>query len=147
MKVLHVFPQFTPESINGSERYEYLLSRKLVELGVEVELLTTTTRDFVPVAPFCLHWPHQYASALAERDGIRIRRLRATFQMPASIGRFVSRRIERRWKREEDRYGAMLKGSRTYVDYFHQRAAQRPLIYDVMATIGRGPYSLGLLKQ
>jgi glycosyltransferase involved in cell wall biosynthesis len=147
MKVLHVFPQFTPDSINGSERYEYLLSRKLVELGVEVELLTTTTKDFVAVAPFCLHWPHQYTQAPAERDGIKITRRRTTVQLPRRLGYFVSRRIERRWKREEERYGAMLKGSRNYVDHFHRRATERPLIYDLLATLGRGPYSFGLLKN
>jgi glycosyltransferase involved in cell wall biosynthesis len=147
MKVLHVYPQFTPESVNGSERYEYLLSKALVELGVEVELLTTTTRDFLPVGAFCLHWPHQYTQEPAQRDGISIVRQRATFHLPAKVGHFVSRRIENRWKREEQLYGAMLKGSRAYVDYFHRRAAQRPLIYDVIATLGRGPFSLGMLRQ
>ncbi|GEM_PF-1878902 len=146
MRVVHVFPQFTPESTNGSERYEYLLCRKLVEIGVELEILTTTTKDFIPVAPFCLHWPHQYVESAEERDGIRIRRLRATFQVPRRLGYFVSRRIENRWRREEARYGTMLKGSRNYVDSFHQRAITRPLIYDLIATFGRGPYSFSLLR-
>jgi glycosyltransferase involved in cell wall biosynthesis len=147
MRVVHVFPQFTPESINGSERYEYLLSRKLVELGVELELLTTTTKDFIPVAPFCLHWPHQYVEPAAQCDGIRIRRMRTTFQLPRRIGYLVSRRLENRWQREEARYGTMLKGSRNYVDYFHRRAIERPLIYDSIATLGRGPYSSGLFRN
>src|SRR5579885_252669 len=145
MKVLHVFPQFTPESVNGSERYEHLLSSKLVKLGVEVELLATTTRDFIPVGPFCLHWPHQYSQGVVERDGIRINRRRATFHLPPALGHFVSRRIEQRWKREEQLYGTMLKGSLGYVDYFHRRALGRPLIYDAIATLGRGPFSLGML--
>jgi hypothetical protein len=99
----------------------------------------------VPVAPFCLQWPHQHTELVTERDGIRIRRFPATVGLPASIGHFVSRRIRKRWTREEARYGMMLKGSRNQVDYFHRRAIERPLIYDLMATLGRGPYSLRLL--
>jgi glycosyltransferase involved in cell wall biosynthesis len=147
MRVLHVLPQFSPESINGSERYEYMLCKKLVELGVEVDLLTTITRDFLPVAPFCLQWPVQNAERVAERDGIRIKRFPVTFHLPAFLGHFVSQQIRDRWAREERRYGTMLKGSRNQIDYFHLRGIERPLIYDLMATLGRGPYSVGLLRN
>jgi len=67
--------------------------------------------------------------------------------LPASLGHFVSHRILNRWEREEQRYGTMLKGSRNQIDYFHRRAVERPLIYDFIATLGRGPYSAGLLRK
>ena len=63
MKVLHIFPQFTPDLLNGSERYEYMLSRKLVELGVEVQVLTTRARNAYSTAAFTSASP----SAVADK--------------------------------------------------------------------------------
>jgi hypothetical protein len=57
MNVLHIFPQFTPDLLNGSERYEYMLSRKLLELGVDVHVLTTRTRNAHQTAAFISAWP------------------------------------------------------------------------------------------
>jgi glycosyltransferase involved in cell wall biosynthesis len=141
MKALHVFPQFSPESINGSERYEYMLSRKLVELGVEVDILTTTTKDFLPLEPFSLRWPDQYKELTTVKDGITIKRFPATFHLPEYIGHLLSRRMIKRWQWEEDRYGLMVKGSRNLIDYYYARAIKRPRIYDVTVTLGRGPFS------
>ncbi len=145
MKVLHVFPQLTPDSLNGSERYEYLLARKLAALGVEIELLTTTTREFVPGGPFVLNWPHQQAEGITEIEGIRVRRFRAAGVLPTRLKHLISRRMLDRWGREEQRYGAMAQGSRNLIDYYYRRARERPRIYDLV-TLGRGPFSHGLIS-
>lgn len=93
MKVLHVFPQFTPDMVNGSERYEYMLSRKLVELKVDVDILTTRTRNAYPTSAFTSAWPNDHLPGLTYADGIRIRRFAASFQIGPRLGNWLSRRI------------------------------------------------------
>jgi hypothetical protein len=144
MKVVHVFPQFTPESINGSERYEYMLAAKLVEVGVEVDLMTTTTKDFLMLEPFSFGWPHQHTQSETDSGGIRIKRFPASHLLPRWVSGQISRQMLRRWKCEERHYGVMLKGSRNLIDYYHRRAIERPRIYDLV-TLGQGPYSARLL--
>ncbi len=145
MKVLHIFPQFTPDLVSGSERYEYMLSRKLVEHGVEVDVLTTRTRNAYPTAAFTSAWPNEHPPRITMVDGIRIRRFSASFDFGPRLGHFLSRRMFERWEREERRVGAMVKGSRNLVDYYRQRALGRPRIYDLMMLAGRGPWPVGLL--
>ena len=126
MKVLHIFPQLTPDLVSGSERYEYMLSRKLAELGVEVDVLTTRTKNAYPTAGFTSAWPDEHPAATASVDGIRIRRFSTTFQIGPRLGQWLSRRILKRWEREERRFGTMLRGSRNLLDYYDsERAAGR----------------------
>jgi glycosyltransferase involved in cell wall biosynthesis len=146
MKVLHVFPQFTPESINGSERYEYMLASKLIELAVEVDLMTTTTRDLLPLDAFSLGWPHQYTERETEAGGIHVRRFPASRLLPMRLSKLISLQMLKRWKREERHYGLMVKGSRNLIDYYHRRAVDRPLAYELI-TLVRGPYSARLLTN
>jgi glycosyltransferase involved in cell wall biosynthesis len=145
VKVLHVFPQFTPDLLSGSERYEYMLSRKLVELGVEVKVLTTRTCNAYPTAAFTSAWPNDHPAGESVVEGIRIRRFAATFDIGPRIGYSLSRLMLRRWAREERRDGAMIKGSRNLVDYYRRRARRRPRFYDWTMLAARGPCSLGLL--
>jgi glycosyltransferase involved in cell wall biosynthesis len=145
VKVLHIFPQFTPDLLSGSERYEYMLSRKLVELGVEVRVLTTRTRNAYPTAAFTSAWPNDHPAAETSVEGIQIRRFAASFDIGPRLGHALSRLMLRRWQREERRDGAMVRGSRNLVDYYRRRALRRPRIYDWMMLAARGPCSLGLL--
>ncbi len=145
MKVLHIFPQFTPDLLSGSERYEYMLSRRLAELGVEVRVLTTRTRNAYPTAAFTSAWPNDHPAAESAVEGIGIRRFAATFDIGPRLGHALSRLMLRRWEREERRDGVMVRGSRNLVDYYRYRARKRPRIYDWMMLAARGPCSLGLL--
>jgi glycosyltransferase involved in cell wall biosynthesis len=147
VKVLHIFPQFTPDLLNGSERYEYMLSRKLVELGVEVQVLTTRARNAYQTTAFTSAWPNDHPRDATSVDGIGIKRFAASFHIGPRIGHVLSRRMLKRWEREERRYGAMVRGSRNLVDYYCRRARSRPRIYDWLMLAGRGPCSLGLLAH
>ncbi len=147
MKALHIFPRFTPDLVSGSERYEYMLSRKLVELGVEVDVLTTCTKNAYPTAAISSAWPDEHPPGLTTIDGIRIRRFPATFDIGARLGHMLSRRMIKRWEREERRFGTMLRRSRNLVDYYQLRARSRPRIYDLMMLAARGPWSLRLLAH
>lgn len=147
MRALHIFPFFGRELVGGAERYEYMLSRKLVELGVEVEVLTTRAGAVRHRSAFSLAWSNDYPAGLERLDGIEVHRFANSLALPAALGQGLSRLLIRRWEREEARAGSMLKGSRNLVDYYHRRALARPAIYDWMAALGRGPHSLGLLGR
>lgn len=147
MKVLHIFPQFTPDLVSGSERYEYMLSRKLAEHGVEVDVLTTRTKNAYPTAGFTSAWPDEHPPGLTSIDGIRIHRFPASFHIGPRLGHLLSRRILKRWAREERHFGTMLRGSLNLVDYYQRRARNRPRIYDLMMLAGRGPWSMRLLAH
>jgi glycosyltransferase involved in cell wall biosynthesis len=147
VKALHIFPQFGPDLVNGSERYEYMLSSKLVELGVEVDVLTTRTRSAYPTSAFTSAWPNDFPTQITTVGGIRIQRFAATFHIRPRMGHALSRRILRRWEREERRCGAMVRGSRNLVDYYQGRALARPRIYDLVMLAARGPCSFSLLAH
>src|SRR5690242_4592919 len=101
-----------------------MLSRKLVELGVEVRVLTTRTRNAYPTAAFASAWPSDHPAAETSVEGIQIRRFAATFDIGPRMGHALSRLMLRRWEREERRDGAMVRGSRNLVDYYRRRARQ-----------------------
>jgi glycosyltransferase involved in cell wall biosynthesis len=147
VKVLHIFPQFTPDLLNGSERYEYMLSSKLAERGVEVDLWTTRTKNAYPTAALSSAWPDEHPSGPSHVDGISIRRFPVSFQVGPRLGRALSRTMFRRWEREERRLGTMVRGSRGFVDYYCQRARSRPRIYDWLMLAARGPCSFSLLAH
>jgi glycosyltransferase involved in cell wall biosynthesis len=147
VKVLHIFPQFTPDLLNGSERYEYMLSSKLAEQGVEVELWTTRTKNAYPTAALSSAWPNEHAPGASRLDGMRIRRFPVSFHAGPRMGRMLSRMMFKRWEREERRLGAMVRGSRGLVDYYHLRARSRPRIYDWLMLGARGPCSFSLIAH
>lgn len=147
MKVLHIFPQFGPELVNGSDRHEYLLSRKLVELGVEVDVFTTLTNSVHQTSAFSSAWPQNYRERLEVVDGMRVERFPVSFSLSPRLGYVLSLSILKRWQREEQRYGSMVKGSHNLVHYYYRRAMDRPLVYDLMMAAARGPYSIRLLAR
>lgn len=147
MRALHIFPLFGPELTNGSEYHEYMLSKKLVELGVSVDVFTTRSQRFRPTSAFSLEWVSDYDQEFEQADGINIYRFPVSFSIPPKIGRVISRLVFKRWKREEKRYGIMMKGSKNLVHYYYRRALSRPSIYDWLTLLGRGPHSLSLLAR
>jgi len=122
-----------------------MLSRKLAELGVEVDVLTTCTRNSNPTSAFTSAWSAEHPVGITSADGIRILRFPATFHIGPRLGHRLSRRILKRWEREERRFGTMVGGSRNLPDYYQLRARSRPRIYDLIMLAGRGPWSIRLL--
>jgi len=55
---------FGPELTNGSERHEYLLSEKLAQLGVGVDVLTTRTRNSYQTSALSSAWPSDYSEGV-----------------------------------------------------------------------------------
>jgi glycosyltransferase involved in cell wall biosynthesis len=147
VKALHIFPTFGSELLYGAERHEYLLSRRLVDLGVEVDVLTTLTMNAHQTAAFSSNWPRDYSEPCQVIDGMRIARFPVSFSLQPRIARALSSSMLKRWTHEERRYGAMVKGSRNMVDYYYRRAVERPRRYDLMMALARGPYSIGLLTR
>ena len=147
MKVLHVFPQFGPDLVNGSERYEYLLSRKLVELGIEVDVLTTRTKNSYQTSAFSSAWLHDYSEGIEVIDGMRIERFPVSFSLSPTMGHAISRSILKRWRREEERYGLMIKGSRNLVELLSSAGARTATVLRLDDGACTGPYSLGLLRR
>jgi len=147
LRALHVFPLFGSDLTNGSERYEYMLTRKLVERGVRVDVLTTRSKRLRPTSAFSLAWVSDDGPVAQHADGIHIWRFPATFSLLARVGHACSRLIFRRWKKEEARHGTMMKGSRHLVDHYYMRALERPSVYDWMTVLGHGPHSLSLLGR
>jgi glycosyltransferase involved in cell wall biosynthesis len=145
LRVLHVFPLFGADLTNGSERYEYMLTRTLVAQGVEVDVLTTTARRVRPTSAFSSAFDRDYAAGVEESDGIRIHRFPVSFSMPAALGHAISRFILRRWQGEEQHFGRVLRGSPHLVDHLRLRALSRSTLYDGLMLLARGPHSVSLL--
>lgn len=145
MRALHVFPLFGADLTNGSEYHEYMLTKTLVEQGVEVDVLTTTSRTIHPVSAFSSGWRPDYPAGVEQTDGITIHRFPVSFSLPPRLGRAVSRVMLRRWAREEQRFGRVLAGSPHVVDHFRMRALDRSAVYDGLMLLARGPHSIRLL--
>lgn len=147
MRALHIFPLFGHELTNGSEHYEYMLSRKLVELGVNVDVLTTRAQKIRATSYLSLAWDDDYSQTFEQSDGMNIYRFSTSFALPRTFGRAFSVLLRLRWQREEQWYGSMVKGSEKLVDYYYRRVINRPIVYDWMALAGLGPWSLPLLSR
>lgn len=147
MRVLHVFPCFAADLSGGAERYQYRLSTALARMGIEVDVLATTTRIPVHTSACASSWPDDYAAGVELSDGVRIERFPASFTMPPGLGRALSRLLARRGDSEERTYGAMLDGSAAIVDYLYRRANERPALYGWLLMAARGPWAPGLLRR
>jgi glycosyltransferase involved in cell wall biosynthesis len=145
MKALHIFPLFGAELTNGSEYYEYMLTKSLVQFGVSVDVFTTRARQFRPTSAFSLEWGNDYAQDYEQVDGINIHRFPVSFSVPPKLGHTIARFVFKRWRQEEERYGTVLKGSLHEVEHYYRRAQSRPAVYDWLTLLGRGPYSGRLL--
>jgi glycosyltransferase involved in cell wall biosynthesis len=138
---------FGPDLVNGSERHEYLLSKKLAELGVLVDVLTTQTKNSRQTSALSSAWPREYPQRVEIVDGMRVERFPASFSLSPRIGFALSRLMLRRWAREEQRLGVMVKGSSNMFDYYYRRALERPLVYDLMMVLARGPHCARLTAR
>jgi glycosyltransferase involved in cell wall biosynthesis len=145
MKALHVFPMFGADLIGGSDYVQFHLSRELARLGVEVEVLATCTRSLLPRAAFGISWPAHYTRGAERIDGMQVRRFPVTWSPSAPAAYAISRLVVDRWRREEAAASRPEKGSDEALGDMHRRALSRPIIYDYLALLGRGPHSRGLV--
>ena len=116
-----------------------------MELGLEVDVYTTQTKTSYQTSAFSSAWPHDCTDGVEVMDGMRVERFPVSFSLSPRMGYALSLSILKRWRREEERYGLMIKGSRNLVSYYHLRALERPRAYDLMMALARGPYSIRLL--
>ena len=72
MRALHVFPFFGPDLVHGGESHAYMLSKKLVELGVEVDVLATLSKRARATSAFSLEFTNEYEHDGAYMDGKRV---------------------------------------------------------------------------
>jgi len=147
MKALHIFPFFGKNLVTGSEIHEYILTKELVKLGIEIDVFTTCSKKVNPLAAFSIKWDNEYPEGLEKTDGINIYRFKNTLSVPKIIGQVLSKLVINRWIKEENRYGIMVKGSPNLIDYYYLRTISRPVIYDWLTMLGRGPNSFSLLYR
>jgi glycosyltransferase involved in cell wall biosynthesis len=147
MRALHVWPLFAAHLINGSDYHAYMLSQKLVELGVDIEVFATRSTEFRSISSFALHWPTNLPAEPELIGSLRIRRFPVTYRLPRPIAHILGRLIERRWRLEETHQGIMLAGSAQLAAYFHKRALARPRLYDWLFLLGLGPWSWPLWRR
>lgn len=146
MKSLHIFPLFGPELINGSEHYEYMLSKSLLNHGIQVDVLATRANRIQLTSAFCTNWSNAYPEAAETADGLNIQRFSVEFQIPARLGALMSAFVLRRWGFEERQHGTMASGSLHLASYYMRRSGRRPWLYDALARLGLGPWSISLLR-
>ena len=145
MRALHVFPLLDPELASGSDYHQFKLTRALVQLGVDVDVYTTWSGRIEHRSAFGLGWPADYPSGAALIDGVRVHRFATTGSLPPAVGHALSGAIMRRWQREAERDGCGLGSAEETVEVLHRRARARPMLYDYLALLGRGPHSPRLL--
>ncbi len=155
MRALHVFPFFGGDLADGAARYQARLTEELVRLGVEVEVLTTRTRQLEAPSAFGLRWPADWPAGRVAGPGagegapLPVERFAAGWSLPVPVGRFASRQILRRWEREA--VEAASDPGRNDADHMVERwfaeAMARPRVYDVLSLLGRGPNSPRLLRE
>ncbi len=133
--------------MNGSEHYEYMLSRTLVEQGVEVDVFATRSNRIRLESAFVTAWQNDYPGGVQHIDGITVERFPVTFNWPRSVGGLLSRLVLRRWHDEERLHGVMMRGSPHLADYYVRRGLTRPRIFDLLARAGLGPWSWSMLSR
>src|SRR5215470_5608864 len=144
MRALHVFPLLNPELASGSDYYQFMLTRELVRLGVEIDVYTTWSGHLELRSAFGIGWPADFATGSSLVDSVRVHRF-ATASLSPALGHALSRAILRRWQREAERDGCALGSAEETVEVMHRRARARPMLYDYLALRGRGPHTPRLL--
>jgi glycosyltransferase involved in cell wall biosynthesis len=85
---------FAPDLPNGSERYAWMLTEALADLGVEVDVYSTCSRSVSQKSGFTLNWPRDFAAGNSVEGGIRVTRFPAV-TMPAAMGWLAARLLDR----------------------------------------------------
>jgi glycosyltransferase involved in cell wall biosynthesis len=76
---------------------------------------------------------------------MRVHRFPVDWSPSPAVATALSRLVIGRWRREEAGAGAFEKGSEAALAMFHRRALARPIAYDYLALLGRGPHSRRLV--
>ena len=155
MKALHVFPFYGGDLADGAARYQARLSEELAGLGVEIEVLTTRTRQIEAPSAFGLRWPADWPATSVAGPGPReglplsVERFGARWSLPVPAGRFASRQILHRWEREARAAASDPRGGDAghVVERRFAQALARSRAYDVLSLLGRGPNSPRLLRE
>jgi glycosyltransferase involved in cell wall biosynthesis len=145
MRALHVFPLLNPSLTAGSDYHQFMLTRELVRQGVEVDVYTTWSGHLEYRSAFGLGWPADYPTGPAVIGGVRVHRFAATRSLPPAFGHVLSGVIQRRWWREARRNGCAIGAAEDTIEVMHRRARSRPMLYDYLALLGRGPHSPRLM--
>lgn len=143
MRALHISPVFNPGAGNGSDRHFEMLSNQLQDLGVSVEFWSTRTGAINQQSAFGIRWPEQLP-ARTRHGSLQVTRF-ATFEgIPRRAGYVVTAAIAARWRKEERSSRSVEAPNR--IDSFIRRAYTRSKLYDALALVGRGPWSMSLLR-
>lgn len=141
MRAVHVFPLLDPQLAAGSDYHQFMLTRELVRQHVEVDVYTTCANRLEARSAMGLGWPAGEPPGTSVLDGVRIHRFPVLSGLPAVLGHGLSGLVMRRWARETARDGISMGSGGETTEVLFQRARARPLAYDVLAHIGRGPHS------
>lgn len=147
MRVLHVWPRFGSSLTNGSEYYAYQLTKKLVDLGIVVDVYTTRTNSFRPLAQFALHWLNTSQLENEKTDGIQIRRFPVTYSPPQIVAYLFSNLVSKRWQSESRFLERVQQDSHSLETFYYERAIRRPKYYDWLFLLGIGPWSWSLWRN
>lgn len=81
MRVLHLTYRFGKDIVGGAEQYLYMLSRKLAQFGIEVDIVTTKTKKMYLCPRFGVIWDNAIKSDIETHDNLLIYRY-PTFNLP-----------------------------------------------------------------
>lgn len=101
MKVLHLTYRFGKDIVGGAETYLYMLSRTLVEKGINVDVVTTKTKHLEPIARFGVKWDNLIDKDHEVIDGINVYRFN-TYNLPDFLALKFNYLLQTQWDKEED---------------------------------------------
>ncbi|MCZ7356131.1 MAG: glycosyltransferase family 4 protein [Candidatus Methanoperedens sp.] len=100
MNALHLTFRFGEKIVGGAEYLMYMISKKLVESGIHVDVFTTKTVSITPISRSGVHWDNKIKKAQSIHDGIEVYR-HNTYSIPKLIAIGFDYLIQRQLDREE----------------------------------------------
>ena len=100
MNALHLTFRFGEKIVGGAEYLMYMISKKLVESGIHVDVFTTKTVSITPISRSGVHWDNTIKKAQSIHDGIEVYR-HNTYSIPKLIAIGFDYLIQRQLDREE----------------------------------------------
>lgn len=103
MKALHLTFRFGEDVIGGAEYLMYMISKKLVEAGTDVDIYTTKTASLTPISRSGVRWDNKNKKAHSINDGINVYRY-FTYSIPKVMAIGFDYSIQRQLDKEEQRF-------------------------------------------